>query len=400
MATLLAAYSFDGQDGADASGNGHTLVDSTASHISYVTGHGGVGYAVQGDGSTATGTGGYGETSSTSWLTSAVGDQITVMGWATINTTGTSRPMISTGNIGSWTENFGLWPITTNMNVLLPHTSSGTHPSQSITLPTGWVHWAAVYDSVAQTVALFQNGVSVSSLPWTADSVLSFPSARFSVAATLIGSQCRVLDGAVDDVRVYHGALTASQITTCMGVSVATTPDPLASGGTTYGLATTTAATSGGSDGITAILGMASTTPAVSSTSDAITRVPRVLGLATTTTATSGTTDSIDLISGPRTYSLTSTTQATSTAADTLTLLARMAASTAAVTGVTDAISLIHAPVTYGLATTTAAVTATSDAISVHGAHDGQPVTHPVLTLTTTAGVLALDPVDRTLELT
>jgi hypothetical protein len=220
--TLLAAYSFDASNGADDSGNGHTLTDTTGGHVSFVTGKDGTGKAMHGDGAGGLGAVSFGQADSTSWLNSSVGDQITIMAWASVSPD--EHPVISCGNTADWVDNLALWIIGGNMYVLVPDSTASQATHGSFTANT-WTHFAVVYNSVTGVVLLYINAILAADT--VISGVLNFPSAKFTVGTTAVYTSDSVVNGSVDDVRVYHGALTAAQIATCMNTSVGTKADPL-----------------------------------------------------------------------------------------------------------------------------------------------------------------------------
>jgi hypothetical protein len=73
-----------------------------------------------------------------------------------------------------------------------------------------WYHMAAVYDSTTTTVSLYVNGAFQSSqsypTPWTASGHLIIGRAKYN------GLSTDFVSGAIDDVRIFKGALTAAEV--------------------------------------------------------------------------------------------------------------------------------------------------------------------------------------------
>jgi len=217
---LLAAYSFDTQDGSDASGRGNTLVSQGA----------GVSF---GDGVNASATFGVGDLQSACLMGAGVNMQsavITFMGW--IN--------ISSVQSGDWVCAFGLhqksatWPIwglypTGGGNgdiVFGSNINGGTNlnytPPSSLT--NAWHHVACTYDGT--TMRLYVDGVLGADLVHSEG--FGYESlGDFHVLGDPNYGASRMFAGGVDDVRVYDSVLTQAQIQACVNTPVGVKADPL-----------------------------------------------------------------------------------------------------------------------------------------------------------------------------
>jgi hypothetical protein len=207
--SALALYSFSENTGtttADSSGNSHTATFGSAT---WTTGH--TGTAIQ---NTTTNIG-------AKAVFVAPSDVLTIMGWVKPLdlTAGSSRSAFGFFDNGDATG-FAVFPQRGdfgNPDVLQADVRIGAtlYPLHGPALTVGtWVHVAVTYDGT--TAILYKNGVSTASVTATGNigqgDALCLAGGMFDGSRN---SQC-----VVDDIRVYHAALTAGQIVTGMNTPV------------------------------------------------------------------------------------------------------------------------------------------------------------------------------------
>lgn len=230
MPTLLAAYSFDGQDGTDASGNGNAgTANANGNGSAFIAGHGG-GYAL-GNSSGAnvpyvtvpasSAVNPTGAWTAMAWVApfSNVTPALTIM--QSVGGTGYIELLAnaSNGTVGiitnTATDSFGAW--------VGPGTLNGAV----------WNHIAATYDG-SSTVTVYLNGTAGGTHALTG--TYSYGGSARGVYLNY-GDYTGLGPSAVDDVRLYSGALTGAQITTCMNTAVGTTADPIGGSPSKHGAA-------------------------------------------------------------------------------------------------------------------------------------------------------------------
>lgn len=208
----LASYSFSegsGTTAADISGNGHTATLSSTSLWS-ASGH--TGNCISNESLSASAS-----VPSSGWLPTTA---ITVMAWVFR----TNWAQTNKRAVGIWAPNrtddgFAIaaargssaGPMlvlsTTNTNSLV------LQPNQDV-LSTGWHHLAGTYDGA--TMALYVDGVQTGTR--AADGVLDLdPTDNWLLGA---GASGGLLDGRIDDVRMYNSALLPAQIAALKDIPV------------------------------------------------------------------------------------------------------------------------------------------------------------------------------------
>lgn len=225
---LLVAYSFDQGSGTsvlDASGNGHDLpLPATGPPNWDAAGHTNGG--ISDNGTSGTGVAcGLPEADYRTWL--PVGGAITSMCWARLHTD-TSAILISCGVDSGFSGNFCLYYLSgTGMGLYMSVGGTTYNATDAGFVPDDvWHHWAATCDGTS--LRLYLDGVQIAitnppGFPEFADH------GNFMIGLAYPVFNGIGMDGVLDDVRIYDVALTAAEITTCMGVDVATSPDPLSS---------------------------------------------------------------------------------------------------------------------------------------------------------------------------
>lgn len=225
---LLAAYSFDEGSGTsliDHSGNSHDVpLPATGPPHWDASGHTSSG--ISDDGTSGTGDAcGLDEADWSTWL--PVGEAITTMCWAKLHTD-TNAIIMSLGVDSGFSGNFCMYYLSgTGMGIYMSVGGSTYNATDSGFVPDDtWHHWAATCDGVS--LRLYRDGVQVAitnppGYPEFADT------ANFMIGLAYPTFNSIGMDGILDDVRIYKGALSVGQINTCKGVDVGSEPDPLIS---------------------------------------------------------------------------------------------------------------------------------------------------------------------------
>ena len=199
-----------GTSAADSSGNGNT--GATQSGPTWTTN------GMNGGALTLNGTTQYVLVSDAASLQLA--GSWTVSSWINLNAlpaSGTVAPLLNKNgptshlNYGLYVDNGSVsaglgWVIDFNKI-----TSFANHFAKYVTtINTGtWYHVAGVYDSVAQTLTVYLNGVSVAT-----NSVAGFVPASGAGSGPTLGAAGQFTNGTIDDSRVYNRALSAADIKT------------------------------------------------------------------------------------------------------------------------------------------------------------------------------------------
>jgi alpha-L-arabinofuranosidase len=205
---LLASYPFDegaGRTAADASGSGHTGT---------LQGDAGWGPGLVGPGALALhGRGGYVDVPGAVVDTTA---SFSVAAWVRVDVTRGYQTFVSEdgSQVSAFflqfrddTRRFAFTRITADA------VAAGTFASSSFTPSAGtWYFLVGVYDSAAQALRLYVNGALQESVrfasPWRAAGDLEIGRGRFA------GNLVDFVNGGIDDVRAYGGALSSRDVTT------------------------------------------------------------------------------------------------------------------------------------------------------------------------------------------
>ena len=107
------------------------------------------------------------------------------------------------------------WMIAYNGNGVGP---CGIANAESPTPPSlgTWTHVASVYDATAQTLTLYENGAAVATSDETNCAPAHTGGGEDLTLGTEYGGGVTMLDGSLDDVRIYNRALSADEVVRVM----------------------------------------------------------------------------------------------------------------------------------------------------------------------------------------
>ena len=132
-------------------------------------------------------------------------DEFSFAAWVKVNSRSRSHVFLSRGAAG---ELFTFYLFQENMRMLVQHEPDAyTHAKAPLPEPGEWTHYAGTYDGEVRSSA-YMNGELTETTP--AEGRIAASDERLVIGA--LGPGDRVLDGEIEDVRIYDRALTADEV--------------------------------------------------------------------------------------------------------------------------------------------------------------------------------------------